>query len=324
LVTGVGALTLTGVLGRVQRNSGAAFAAAVGFVIFGAAVWLIGSMISKRARTTKWRGRNIGPRAAVQILGVVLTLVGLFIGFLAAISTADDTEQPDVTLTLDAHARFATGAAKVSNLSSEDRLSVFVDGLADKKGGGFESSNLYQAFVGPDGDGDAHNDIKVRVPPGRFDAVGIRAFTSPHPADCGKYPRKETSEEGTGCAILRLPPRPTRPEVSASWEGSGTSLDVTLRAADVETLPKDQLVFLAVVGKGNRSRDSLYRTTIVLPSGGAVRRKVSLPIESRYCTVCIEASFITRTERLRKVACPIRHRAGSAAVQLRVPHRQGE
>jgi ABC-type uncharacterized transport system permease subunit len=74
LVSGVAALTLTGALGRVQRNEGEDFALAVGLVVVGGAVLLVGGLISPKARRWEPLGRHLGIREVVQTLGVVIAL----------------------------------------------------------------------------------------------------------------------------------------------------------------------------------------------------------------------------------------------------------
>lgn len=325
LVSGIGLLTLTGALGRVQRNNGQAFAIAIALVVIGAAVWVAGAMISERARKANVLGFSIGMREGVKAIGLLFSLIGLVVGFYVAIGTADDTEQPAVALRVSDDGGSVTGTARAANLSSEDRLNVYVDGLVSRKGGAYKGSNLYQAFVGPNADGEASNDVHVRLPPGRFDAVGIRAFTARNPEGCGRYPlkRAQAGEEGTGCVIIRLPPRPSHPQLAASWEGtgrSGGSLKLTLEAADVRAVPKDNLVLLRVLGMmQDRTPVSLYRSLIVVPSTGAVKREVRVPVESGMRTVCAEGLFIAGHDIPPRAKCPIGQRAARGAVELRVP-----
>ena len=93
LIAGIGALTLTGALGRVQRNSGLAFAIGLAFVVLGAAIWVIGALISREATPARIKGRNIGLSPAVQVCGVAVSLLGLIVALTAAISTANDMDQ---------------------------------------------------------------------------------------------------------------------------------------------------------------------------------------------------------------------------------------
>lgn len=327
LVSGVGALTLTGALGRVQRNQGTLFAIAVGCVAIGAGLWVAGSLISPRARKFTRFGRNIGPRSATQALAVAFSLVGLVVGFAVAVSTANDTEQPTVSLALGRHLETVAASAKVGNLSSEDRLTVYVDGLKSSAGGGYDSSHLYQTFVGPDGDGDASAEIKVGLPRGRFNAVGIQAFTAEQPEGCGRYPRRSggDDEAGTGCAILQLPARTAAPHLAVSWaerEGSVASLRVRLKA-NLSNTPHNHQVLLRVTGEGGEGTDSLYQATILPPVGRMIRRKVLLPLDPALETVCAEARVMPQSHDPPDPSCPLGARPEAAAVQLRVPEGGG-
>lgn len=334
----IGGLTLTGVLGRVQRNSGPEFAWAVTLVLLGAALWLLSFMISpkagkikSKALPTRWRNR-VRPREAVQALAVVVSIVGLLVGFTTAIGTADDTEQPAVTLKVGGNGASVVGTAKVGNLSSEDRLTVYVDGLRRNDDGGFATSatsNLYQAYVGPDKDGEVSHDIAVTVPPGRYDAVGIKAWMSEKPEDCGAYPnRTEGSESGTGCAIMRLAgPRPAYPQLSASWEGAGLvaeSLKVTLEAADTSAGPGGDYAAVQVVGQGGGIvKKTLYRTVIAVPATGSVKRVVRVPVQPGLRTVCARAEMVAEKKTLPSVDCPIRKTADGAVLEMSVPKMAG-
>jgi hypothetical protein len=207
LISGIGALTLTGTIGRVQRNNGTVLAIGLAIVVFGAAMWVAASVISTEARSWTIGGRNIGVRPAVQIIGVVFSLVGLIVALSGAIATADDAEQPAVKLAIGEGGKSVTGAATVANLSSQDRLTVNVDGLMRTPDNTYDATNLYQAYVGPDSDGKAVSDFVVPTPAGRFDAIGMRAWTEDKPAACGQYASKsEGTTGGTGCVIIQLRP----------------------------------------------------------------------------------------------------------------------
>jgi hypothetical protein len=207
LVSGVGALTLTGALGRVQRNNGLLFGIGLLLVVLGAAAWVVGALISPEARPLKRWKMTIGIGPGLQGVGVVASLIGLVVALLAAVATANDTEQPSVKLTLADDGKTATGVATVANLSSQDRLTVNVDGLTRQGSDRYAEANLFQGYVGPDSDGKATIEAKVPLPPDRFDALGIRAWTAGKPDDCGAYPTDQADpESGTGCIILQLTP----------------------------------------------------------------------------------------------------------------------
>lgn len=325
LVTGVGALTITGALGRVQRNHGTAFAVALAFVVVGAGLWLVSSLISTRARPIRIRGMTLGLRPLVQVAGVALSLIGAVVGFVTTVATADDTEQPTVKVKIEEGALTLTGNATVSNLSSEDRLVVYVDGLVDAHGG-YRPTNLFQAFVGPDGDGKASADLDVPIPipPGRFDAVGVKAFTGEAPGPCGGYQPdgSDGEERGTACVVAPLPLRPARPQLHGSWRGKGSSdrtLHLKLTVADAAAGgASGELLWLHVVGVRGPRSVSLYRATIPPAPRGATERELQLPIDSDVELVCAQARMIEQNKPLADAPCPIRKaNARVAAIELR-------
>ena len=72
LVSGVGALTLTGTLGGVQRNNGIEFALAIGLVVVGTGIWIAGAMIKTTARPLHIWGLTLGLREVVELFGVLV------------------------------------------------------------------------------------------------------------------------------------------------------------------------------------------------------------------------------------------------------------
>jgi hypothetical protein len=319
LVSGIGALTLTGSLGRVQRNDGTGFAWAIALVVFGAAVWIAGGMIRPTARKLRLLGRNFGLRELVQALGVVFSFVGVIVGFAVAISTANDIEQPDVSLKLSEDGRAVVGRAIVNNLSSDDRLAVFVDGL---NGVNNRPTNLYRAFVGPNGDGKASNDIQVAIPPGRYDAVGVRAFTRASHGCREDLGTQTKGTEGTGCAVLRLAEHPSSPLLTASWNRPSRSvaiLKLSLEAVDTGTGPDGGRLDLSVSGVRDGRRISIYRMKIEPPPTGVVSRDLRLRVDPEVRMVCARASIVSRGAAPRAVTCPGAASASGAAVDLRMP-----
>src|SRR5215212_437481 len=88
LVTGVGLLTVTGTLGRVQRNHSTDFAFALGIVLLGAGVTLVSPLISAKAKPIRRKTRTFGLRETAQGLGAALVVLGVLWGFVTAIKTA--------------------------------------------------------------------------------------------------------------------------------------------------------------------------------------------------------------------------------------------
>lgn len=115
LVTAVGAFALTGALGRVQRNSGELFAAAIGAVIFGAMLAAVGSLVSTQARPSlSLKDRNVTLRGALQASGVVVTAVGLAFGLGVSVDTADNDESPSLRLSTSEGDGVVTGVASAA------------------------------------------------------------------------------------------------------------------------------------------------------------------------------------------------------------------
>lgn len=258
----------------------------------------------------------------------MVSVVGLGLGFVVAVGTTNDIEQPAVTLEVSAVGLTAVGTAKVGNLSSEDRLTVYIDGLTrddDGKLTAQRSSNLYQACVGPDSDGTVSNEANVVIPPGRYDAVGLKAYVAAKPQDCGAYPiGKKPGTDGTGCAIVRLDvPRPVHPQLTASWEGSGRnaeSLKLTLAAVDTSVGSDGNFVALRVVGVGKSgSLRTLYRTVVAVPGTGAVSRKIRLPVPTGIATVCAGAAMVAAEGPTCLPDCPLDSTASGSAIEVGVP-----
>ena len=270
-----------------------AVAIAVVLALLGVALWF-----ARTPRGLRAHEFSIGIRELVQGTGLLLSLAGLVVGFRAAVLTADDTEQPAVAVKLNVSDLSLTGTATVANLSSKDRLVVAVDGLVDREDGGYASPDprgLYEAYLGPDPDGTATHRLDVRIPPGRFAAVGVRAHTAARPRGCGQYPDATggTSEEETGCVIVRLPPRPQRPQLNASWEGTGrsaSSLKLTVDAHDIPAASTGQRVVVRVVGMRKSTQVTLYQTFVAPAASGKLRQEIRLPVEAGFRTVCARES----------------------------------
>src|SRR3954463_11456862 len=89
-ISGVGALAVTGVIGRIQRNHGQLLAIALGLVVLGAALWAAAVLLDK----------GLGQRLC-KFGGLLATAAGIIVGFVAAITSAGETEQPTVSVKLD-------------------------------------------------------------------------------------------------------------------------------------------------------------------------------------------------------------------------------
>jgi hypothetical protein len=322
LVTGVGALALTGTLGRVQRNDGTGFAISLGLVVAGALAWVVAAVVGPK------------PRTYVKLGGAISVGAGVVLGFIVAIKASTTIEQPSVTLRLSDDGESVVATARAGDLGSDARLNVFVDGLRlARKGKHATATNgqpkdiygtptiLYEAYVGPNGDGEATEDVRVAIPPTRFDAIDIRAFTANDAAECSKAPLNLPGHRGTGCAIIELPAPPAAPELSASLDPSAKSnvVKITLRASRVSD---GKLALLQAVGGGHREAPTtLYRATNTATPAGTVSRAVSLPVPPHLGIVCVDAQFAGPRRTFPTVACPQRPQPGVSAVELHIPER---
>jgi hypothetical protein len=348
LVSGIGALTLTGTLGRVQRNHGEWFIGSIGAVVVGAGLGLIAALLITNGTVRK----------ALQAVGVLLIVCGVAVAFGVAVNTADDVARPSLAITLDEDKLAVTGDAKVANLSSNERLVVFVDGLLPGTDGYRTVARLYQAYAGPDSDGNASAEIDVQVPPGRFAAVGVKAFTGNEASKCdrsapgpsptstefiapeeartqdqtpGRTPTGRLADEpqdrDPGCVIVVLPGRPYRPQLTATWEPTDrrpSSVKVTVKASDVGVgTAKDALIAVQVVGRrsGDHRQIALYRTFIEPHARGATTRRLVVPAEATVRTVCADARYVAPGDHFPRARCPVRKSQPPpvAAVQLRIP-----
>lgn len=310
LVTGVGALTLTGALGRVQRDYGLEFATAVCFTLAGATLWVVEGLLNKRHSWLKG-------------VGVVLTVIGLAGGYIFAIVSSGDTEEPAVTLKLSADGSQASGDVKVSDLGPRQRVDLYVDGLTAKPGGGYVRTNLYASFLGPDKDGSVSDGFSVAVPPATFDAVGISAYkASGSPATCGIDSVLNSSSQGTGCVILQLPDQPPAPDLSASWVGTSSAtntLDVALKASTARISKQGDFVAFEVVGSRGKKSYFLYRSNMAPPRAGFIQRTLRIYVPSKMRTVCAQAWYERGNVWPAKPRCRGPATAGTASVELSVP-----
>lgn len=323
LIGGVGALTLTGALGRVQRNQGEAFAVALALVALAPVIWIGAGYVSKE-HTTTLLGKVLSTRSTVRTASSVVGFIGVAIGFTVAVLTASETEQPIVTLKVDGQTLRADASATVSNLSSNGQLSFYVDALTEQDDD-YRVVNLYRAFVGPNAEGNASHSTKVDLPPGAYDALGVRAFTAPKAKRCDYEGREEIrGEQATGCIVARLPIRSPRPQVSGSWErtrGEEKVLKVVMEVAHPAAgNPTDALVMLRVLGFRNRNRGaSLYRTVLAPTGDKPTKRSFRLPIGRGIRTVCIEARMIKSGDEVPDAACPTEPSERLGVVEMKVP-----
>lgn len=157
---------------------------------------------------------------------------------------------------------------------------------------------IYEAIFGPGSDGSVHRVIRVGIPPGLFQDVGVRAFTGSSSSDCFD------TEARNGCVIVRVPPHSDPPELSYGWKRDRLRVHVT--AFDV---PTGEIQFLVV---GRKPKRTLLHTEISADLSDDVRRTFSVPVAGMKA-VCVVASA-----RNGKLGCPPRGNPSGWAL-LRVP-----
>lgn len=425
LIGGIGALTLTGALGRVQRNNGPWLALAIGLVVIGVAVFVGAGMIPdsagkfrvkvqlrsagrvqrilgillalalivlgaagliglanaiRRAQPSliavvviltgaigliagiaftrsilrvelnqrdlrRWHNVSIGIRELVKAVGTLLVSLGLIVGFVVAITSAGESEQPSVTLALAGDGSSLTASANVGDLGSADRLSVKIDGLVNPSDNQSQTqtpvrsqvncpadaapcyivrAQLYKGYVGPNSDGHATTSVTVPVPPDEFDAVAISAYTSRNPAGCGQYPTGASNQkEGTGCAVVQLPVRRDAPQLSASWDGN-TAIQVSLRS-DIARLSTGVPVLLRITGL-RKTHTTLVYSGIMHTSTSIISRNIRVALPPGFRLVCLDAQTIPPYDPPPplKTPCPLqgakqRPLSEQAAIELDPP-----
>jgi hypothetical protein len=340
LVGVLGSFTVSGTVGRVLRNHPETFRIALVFVLVGALVLAIAALPISAGMVD----------AVCSIAGVVLIFVGLVVGAVAGATSVRDKERPVVSAQLVDDGLHLTGKVAIEDRSSDSRLVLLIEGLkvADR-GRGWDVTTLQQSYLGPSGEGNVEVPIDVRVPPGRFDAVGIRSWTETEsdPEDnppCRTPPRRVSAltnrtqtqavhKAGTGCLILSLPPIPVGPQLGLSWSGTSTSSDRLQLSVNADNVPArlsslegidGQAVRVAVQVKGqlrNGTRMVLYRAVLRPDVHGNVKVTAQVPVVHTFRRICAVALFARRAGFPDETCPSARGRArGRVHIEVRPPN----
>jgi hypothetical protein len=198
LVAAMGALALTGTIGRVQRDYPEWFSVALILVVVSGVLWVAAPNFPS------WR---IGGRVHFSTLAKAVAFVAGGAGFMLAlglaVSTADNTPRPQITPTLSDDGRKLTAKITASNLPTDQRLVVKSD-LEHRD----ELAPVYESYMGPDGDGNIDQTVTIPLPKSGFTEVGVMAHTGDREAKCDDFEAVAANEEfrtGTGCVIIALP-----------------------------------------------------------------------------------------------------------------------
>jgi hypothetical protein len=219
LATALGALALTGTVGRIQRNAEVLTLAAFILVVLASGLWAAGLLLKGGAST------------ASRLVATLFAVAGTCLALVAAIVTAGRQPRPRIDASLNEAGSVLTATVTASSLKTEDRLAIVVDGLEAPPVGPNSTvgqTSLYQAYVGPDQDGNVSQKVSLSVPANKFTNVGVKAFTGRISPSCDdlaekKVQVKSQKESGTGCVVLSVSaamPQPTRdPQCAASRRG---------------------------------------------------------------------------------------------------------
>jgi hypothetical protein len=305
----LGALAVTGLLGRTERDQSKLFLVATGLVLVAALFWVSAAI---------FKG---GGEKPLQFVGLLLLGAGFVVGFIAVINTQHSPNRP--TISAEVIGSKLVASVKASGLNSSDRIIVYVEGLRVQGAAtGIRVTDLhrlYFASVGADGDGNVDEPIKVTLASGRWDAVAIRAFGGDR-SECATGEKLVPVEKaGPGCVIIPLLPVPKRPQLTTRWgkDGAMRTLTVSARATNVG----GHLFSLRIEGRRRHGRINLARAAAEpSPSGtGAVSLRVDIPSNVR--SVCVEGRLSLRPLPRKLLACSISGGAAVAVAVLRVPSR---
>jgi hypothetical protein len=324
LIAIVSALAVTGVLQRTQRNEGEnlgiAFSLVIGAAVGWVAIWILKPSGWRRAaRFGRWAEVGVGA-LAVLALGI-----GLGFAIHAVIETQKLTQRPTI------EARISPGAAleatvKASGLTADSRIVIYVDGLRpdpEHPGAYRPLATIYQAYLGPDSDGEVKEPVSVVIPQGQYQAVGLRAWTTSEEPPCEFTdidPKKTGTRLGAACVILPLPRSPSRPQLTAAWDeksGGGRTLNVKATSANS---PHERLIVVRVMANGGGKTVELARLLGEPDASGTAQVETSVTVPTNMHLVCADARFIDSKKIVRSVRCPANRKGPAAAVaQLVVP-----
>lgn len=211
LLTAVSGLALTGIIGRVQRDEPKLFLIAIGLVIAAGTLWVLASTFAA------FRGRRSTIDLLLRLVAFTLAAGGFGVAIGSAIDAANNEPRPQITSTLSEDGTKLTVNVKASNLATEKRLAIRVDLLSQAGSVG----EAYEAYIGPDGDGNIDHTATVSLPKSGYTRIGVRAHTGSNEPKCvrseeeqremeeldtdNRKAEEEDRASGTGCVIITLP-----------------------------------------------------------------------------------------------------------------------
>jgi hypothetical protein len=311
----VGSLTAAGVIQRVLRNHGFAFVIALAFVLIGGLLWMLATSSGEKPIKL---GRIRMTAGGIRIAAALFVGAGALGAMIITIITAGDAERPAISAAFDPETQRVKVTVTAGNLGSDDSIAIVVDGLRkvfEPSGGDrfrWIEHTVSQNYAGPDADGKVEMNLDIPVPPGAYDAVGVRAW-SREQAKCsppGSARKSETAvdeqseESGAACAIVPIPA--ARPSVTAAWEDDGRKQEAVNVSASV---PNARSQVLAVDITVRRSKEKVDRLQYSVSGPGstgkaATTTRVVVPGDARRVCAEVRLQPIPAASR-RKPTCPL-------------------
>jgi len=323
LFAAVGLLAVDGLLGRVERNDPELLTAAVLCALLGSGMLLIAGLPITAGRSEIF----------AALLGAGLIVIGVAFGMAGAIRSAGERQRPAVQASIDDKGML-DAKVKASNIASDRRMAVHVEGLKPEVAGEAKADPVTLAayYVGADADGNVDLPIKLKVP-SEYAALGIKAWSDMNDT-CEGYrlgPEETevelaTGEAGTGCLVIPIPaattpatkPKPVAPLVRLEWLG-GSASPQRARLTVTTPVAGGRIVVHATVWREGRSRE-LIRSVAPAAASGAFRSTSTLVVGADYRRVCavayIETSGRSRPRALRTCPVPASWRVGAHSADV--------
>jgi hypothetical protein len=307
------AVAFTGVLARTWRNELEWTLAAFALVLVAAVLWAL-------SRRKGW--------------AFVLFAIGVIVGIFAVGKTYSESEKPAITASVDENL-VLDGVVRVAGLSSDKQLAAEVQGFrrkpeADSADDGWEAFTIYEASFGPNADGVAEHVIHLRVPPGTYELVRIRARVGDTyarcPLDAVRVPGPAAEAEAetrrtlrTGCFVLALPRLAPFPRVRARRIRRGGEDTLAVRVLS-ENTPHRVLVGIVVV-PGWRP---LTRALLMPDPDGKVDERITVRVPRATRTLCAVARWYhPESPTASTLRCPPESNDEATWVVLTAPRRAG-